>query len=366
MSRRILILTAGFGEGHNAAARNLECGLRAVYPDAACQVVDVFTVAYGWLNRLSQDMYVAAISYAPYVWSAFFQLLDRSSVIDDQIGLLGASVKTMRKLIDDFRPDVVVSVYPGYGPLVKHATRKSGRKFAFVTLVTDSLTVNAVWHRAGSDWFVVPNEPTAEVMAKAGVDRAKLRVLGFPVPLHFGEIEVPRQVPGPGEKWRILYMIHSMAHRSPAIVRRLGAMKNVRLAVTVGRKAALGRQLAALAKAEGFELEIHGWTPRMPELMAGSHVLIGKAGGASTQETLAAGTPMIINQIVPGQEEGNARLVTESHAGVVAETPDAIESALNAAFANDGALWKQWEAAARGLGHPHAAVDVARFVMDPR
>mgnify|MGYP003693781095 CR=1 FL=1 len=52
-----------------------------------------------------------------------------------------------------------------------------------------------------------------------------------------------------------------------------------------------------------------------------SHLLIGKAGGATVQETIAAACPMIINHVVAGQEEGNARLIVETNSGVIADSP---------------------------------------------
>ena len=58
--------------------------------------------------------------------------------------------------------------------------------------------------------------------------------------------------------------------------------------------------------------------------MLESHLLISKAGGATVQETIAAKCPMIISQIVPGQEEGNARLIEETRSGAVATTAEAI------------------------------------------
>ena len=46
----------------------------------------------------------------------------------------------------------------------------------------------------------------------------------------------------------------------------------------------------------------------MPELMMSNHLVISKAGSAIVQEAIAARCPMIINQVIPGQEEGNAEL----------------------------------------------------------
>jgi processive 1,2-diacylglycerol beta-glucosyltransferase len=92
-------------------------------------------------------------------------------------------------------------------------------------------------------------------------------------------------------------------------------------------------------------------------------LLISKAGGATVQETLAARTPMIITQIVPGQEEGNARLILEKGAGSLATTPRRISSAVRGAFANGAREWMAWHQAASSLSRPNAADDIARFVL---
>ena len=71
----------------------------------------------------------------------------------------------------------------------------------------------------------------------------------------------------------------------------------------------------------GSKTKIIGWTDELPRLLHDNHVLIGKAGGATVQETIAAGCPMIINHVVSGQEEGNARLIVETNSGVIAHSP---------------------------------------------
>ena len=56
----------------------------------------------------------------------------------------------------------------------------------------------------------------------------------------------------------------------------------------------------------------------MSNLICESHLMIGKAGGASVQEAMASACPMIIDSIIPGQEEGNAELITNKGSGMVA------------------------------------------------
>ena len=57
MEKRILILTAGFGEGHNAAARGLRDGLSAVSRGLArVELHDLFEETYGPINKWARHI----------------------------------------------------------------------------------------------------------------------------------------------------------------------------------------------------------------------------------------------------------------------------------------------------------------------
>jgi processive 1,2-diacylglycerol beta-glucosyltransferase len=93
------------------------------------------------------------------------------------------------------------------------------------------------------------------------------------------------------------------------------------------------------------------------------HVVISKAGGATTQEAIAARCPMIVNQIVPGQEEGNYELLRRTGAGALATTPAAVIQSLRQAFADRGALWLQWRNALEPIVRNDAANAIARHLI---
>ena len=362
--KSLLILTASFGEGHNAAARNVREAVNFKSPETEVLVSDTFLEAYGWVNQLVAKGYLAVINYLPHFWQAAFNAFDRTRIVEAHIGLYSAAARRLTRLIRERQPSVIVSTYPGYNQLLDFVFRKRlKRPFETVTIITDSLTVNSVWYRAHSDYFLVANEQTAEVLARARVREQKIRVFGFPVPRIFASFDESGKVPnGP---WRILYVVNSGRPMAPAIVKRLLALNEVRVAVTTGRDEDLARRISGIAAELGKKVDVFGWTPEMPRLMAESHLLISKAGGATVQESLAAKTPMIITQIVPGQEEGNARLVLERKAGALATTPAAIAATAQAAFADGGRQWIQWKQAASSLSRPSAADDTAEFLLRP-
>jgi processive 1,2-diacylglycerol beta-glucosyltransferase len=363
--KSLLILTAGFGEGHNAAARNLREAIAVAAPQTNVVISDVFLDAYGWINRLVQKGYLAVINRVPSLWQTVFEILDRTRIVEQHIGIYVAAARRVSRLIEDFHPSVIVSTYPGCNHLLDFIYRRRlKRPFRMVTIITDSLTINSVWYRGRSDFFLVANEPTADVLVKAGIPEQKVRIFGFPVPRIFASLDGSRPVPPPDGRWRILYVINSGRHMAPEIARRLLVLDDVHLVVTTGRDEDLARRISAISAKAGKKVDVFGWTPDMPRLMAESHLLISKAGGATVQESLAAKTPMIITQIVPGQEEGNARLILERKAGALATTPPQISATARGAFADGARQWIEWQRAATSLSRPAAADDIAEFLLE--
>lgn len=357
MPPKVLLLTAGYGEGHNAAARGLHTALAERGADA--EVLDLFALTGGAFYERSRRDYIALINRAPRVWAAIFALIDRLPIVPLTLPFLGKLRRALAAVIAEKRPVAVVSVYPLYAYLIRQLYPDAAtRPFAFHTVVTDSITINSVWHRAPSDTFLVPNEASARVMERAGVPPEKLRVLGFPVPPRFARDRPERAAPPPP---RVLYMVNAAPEQAPGIVARLLEIPGLQLTVTYGRDEALRRRLEAAAA--GRPLALHGWTDRMPELLMTHHLLIGKAGGATVQESIAAGTPMLITHVVPGQEEGNARLLFENECGALCPTAGALAAKIESLFAHDAAAWRQWEQNIARLAKPDAALQIADFVL---
>lgn len=359
---KVLILTAGYGEGHNAAARGLHAGFTECGADA--EILDLFSLTGGASYERSRRAYLGLINHAPKLWAAAYAVIDKIPAGALSVPFLGKMRRYLAEVLADFQPAAVLSVYPSYGYLIeKLYPGGRGRPFAFHTVVTDSITINSVWYRCPSDTFLVPNEDTAAVMRNAGVARERLEVLGFPVPPRFARDRPERPAPAPP---RILYMINAGKAQAPAIVARLLRIPALHLTVTVGRDEALRARIEAAAAQAGCPVEIHGWTDQMPELLMTHHLLIGKAGGATVQEAIAAGTPMLMTQVVPGQEEGNAQLLFDNQCGALCPTPDALATRIEQLFAADAAEWRLWEANIARLSRPDASLQIARFVLQNR
>jgi processive 1,2-diacylglycerol beta-glucosyltransferase len=373
--KRILILTAGFGEGHNSAARGVRAGLARVAPKVEVELRDLFPETFGAFNEIVRRTYLALINRWPKSWGYVYNWLDRKKDFDKRFQRFRGLKKNLGRLLDRFQPDVVVSTFPPYPYLLQQilgTNPESFRGCKNIAVVTDSITVNAIWYRSPADYFIVANEQSAAVVRKGGVPLEKIKIFGFPVSPRFADFvnQPPRnltalssQVSQPAtspSKPRVLYVINAGTRRAPDLVRKLLEL-NLRLTVTVGRDEKLRREIDRAAS--NRNVQIIGWTDEMPRLLCENHLLVGKAGGAMVQETIAAGCPMIINHVVSGQEEGNARLIVETNSGAIALSNDEVVAEVQRAFADEAKQWHEWSANISKLSRPRASLDIAEFLL---
>ncbi|HVE15449.1 MAG TPA: hypothetical protein VNB29_01875 [Chthoniobacterales bacterium] len=360
--KRVLVLTASFGEGHNTAARSIREALEAT-GEAEVRIGDLYAEATPRVNVTVKAGYSFAINRAPWVWRLIFYWLDHP-------GWMEATMWTTRPLRDqldralaDFRPDVIVSTYPLYAYLFRGIQKtRLGVHMPFITVITDSTGVNSAWYRCHSDAFVVADQETAQLLVSRGVPESILHPLGFPVAGYFasGAPQPPPNRP----PWKLLFMPSTQATLTVKQIRALLEVPDIQLTVVTGRHE---RVFDAIKEAGlvGDRLQLIGWTDAMPRLLCEHHAFIGKAGGAIVQEALAARCPFLVSHLVPGQEEGNIALIERLEVGTQAlGSPEELAEAAAKAFADDARVWRRWKENVERVGCSDAAGCIARFALD--
>ena len=360
---RILILTAGFGEGHNTASRCLAEALME-HPGADVKVVDVYLETIPRLTKMLQSGYGLAINKFPFIWSAIFTLLDKPGQLEATLPLASNLRNALRRVVEAYRPDVIVSTYPLYAYLLREL-RKQGHDPSGVplfTIVTDSTAINSSWYRAGSECFVVADEETADVLRKGGVEEQFLKAIGFPVTPRLATLKPIEQVIQGARK--ILYLPSSRVAHSLSVIRELQKLPETEITVVTGKLTALHASLKASGVMDGIRTHLVGWTDKIPELLCSHHLYIGKAGGAIVHEAMAARCPILVSHVVPGQEEGNIELIERHDIGrLAALTPDAIAASVKEVFASDAAIWRRWKSNLGAISKPAASREIAAAIL---
>lgn len=357
----VLILTAAFGDGHNAAARGLAGGIDQRGGQAV--VADPFAESRPRLNEFFRRLYLTLINRHPVLWNLFYVLCHHLPLIERTVFFHRPALLQIQKLLATHRPRVVVLTFPVYAHLIRHLPQNIRRSFQLVTVVTDSISVHRLWSSAPADLWIVPNEPTARALCSLGIPLEKIQPVGFPVDPRFAS---PEAHPGdelPGENPRVLYLLSSGLRAGPAIAAALAGQKGWSITIGTGRDPAVARRVEAALGPLKKDVRMLGWTTEMPSILARQHFVIGKAGGALTQETIASRTPFLVTQIVPGQEEGNFALLQEI--GVAALTPDgpAVLRVIQAALAENGRGWKAWKAKLALSAKPDASLRLADLCL---
>lgn len=365
--KRILVLTAGYGEGHNSAARYLVAGLEhRGGEEVTVKYLDCFKDALGPAHEFARWLYLTAINDVPYIWNIIYDFLDHSRILEKNIWSFRRLNKHLKKLIEEEKPDAICITYPVYIFLF-HYLYPNGLPFKLITVVTDSISINSLWYRNPSDAWIVPNEVTRQVLLDKGTPEDKVHALGFPTPLPF-ELETDKYTltdpVAEGEPFKVLFLINSGVHVAPDVVRELLKIPNLQLTVAVGLNQDLHHKISAIIKPHGDRVTLLGWIKNMPELMMTHHLLISKAGGATVQETIAAKLPMVVSKIVPGQEEGNWELLKAADCGAHADEPCEVGRLVRETMEDNAKQWREWKKNIIEISQPDSALKGADFVFD--
>ncbi len=362
--KKILILTAGFGEGHNTAARNI-CEALQEHPDVTARVVDIYALTHPWVNKMLQRGYVFAINKFPFLWEQIFNFINRSGSLEKTLFMARHLKQTLGKLIGEFNPDILISTYPLYSFLVQQLRQDChpACQVPLVTVITDSTAVNTSWYRSpASNFFIVADEETAAIMKHDHITPEKIKIFGFPVTPRLATLAMESVAAFPPRK--ILYLPSSKIDHTLGVLQELHQLPDLEVTVVTGRLEDLYAALVQSTLIDGKKIKLLGWTDQIPELLTSHHLYIGKAGGAIVHEAMAAQCPVLISHVVPGQEEGNIELIERLDIGRLAvHYPVNLAASVTEVFDHDAAVWHRWKKHLSEYAYPKASKNIASFVL---
>lgn len=338
---RILVVTAGYGEGHNSAARGVRDALTA---RAEVRVTDLCAEAMPGMFRLTRAAYLWIIARMPRLWKLMYEVSDKRNLAEKPIKGLAPVERLLERLLREWKPDAVVCTYMLYPYMLDSLALRTGKTVPYLTVVTDSCVINKSWLCSESPLWAVTDPWTREIMAEKGLPPDRLCVTGFPVNPSLGVLAREHPVSWKeGDPFRVLYFAQRSArHARAELEAMLEAAPGLHVTCILGHRfRRIYPHIRDLRIRYGSRLVVRGWTRRVPFYLSASHVVVGKAGGATVHEVLASARPMLVNFLLPGQEEGNAHLLEKLGGGFHVRDVRALVSALQGMMANGGAQWRR-------------------------
>ena len=136
----VLILTAAFGDGHNAAARGLASAIELRGGTAV--VADPFAESQPKLNDFFRRLYLTLINRYPRAWNLFYLACHHFPLIENTLFTNRPAELRLRELIEIHRPKVIALTFPVYAHLIARLPKDLRATFRLITIVTDSISVH--------------------------------------------------------------------------------------------------------------------------------------------------------------------------------------------------------------------------------
>jgi len=355
--KRVLILTASYGSGHNAAARCLAPAFER--ERCAVTVVDHFRELVSPLfERASRALYYAILRRAPLLWSVGYALGDwMASDSPLALGVTRVGTRRLAVLLETLRPDAVVTVHATPAIAMSTLVAEGRRTPPHTSVVTDFVAHNQ-WIARHIDCYCVAAEEVKHEFIARGIPPERLVVTGMPVRAEFAEPVDPaaaRAALGLSDRAPVVLAMagsRGSLGRLPDVVRALDALERpLQGLVVAGHDVRLRQTLERLT--DGTRVRTLGYVEDVRRLMAAADILVTKAGGLTLAEAIAAELPVLAYGSLPGQERRNERFAARAGIGLVARSYLELVHLLDRALA-DPDLLDRLRARIRGVRRPDA------------
>jgi processive 1,2-diacylglycerol beta-glucosyltransferase len=276
-------------------------------------------------------------------------------------------------LLKRIQPDLCVATHFLPAEIIAWLIAKKQLRAHNAIVVTD-YDVHAMWLCRTVDRYYVAIEEAAQYLSGIGVSKEKLRVTGIPIDPLFAtpvnKLESRKQLGLDAEAAVVLISAggYGIGPVQQLVKDLLALQRPWQIVAIAGKSEKTRKHLEELARMAGRlpggapRLSPVGFTTEMDKYMAAADLMVGKAGGLTTSECLARALPMALIEPIPGQEERNSDHLLEAGAAIRCNNLPAAAWKISALL-DDSVRLQKMRDAARNLGHPRAAADIAEDAL---
>lgn len=365
MRERILILSAGVGAGHNAAAAAIKQAALARDDVDEVLVLDVLQQSSTLYRDLLGKGYFALVDNAPWLVDWGYDVSDKPFARRGPIDpwTRANSIPAISE-IKRFKPTAIVCTHFLPAQLVSSLVLR-GATDAKTAIVTTDYDFHWLWLASAFHAIFLARDEGRVQLTAQGVPADRVAAVGIPISAPPSTAQAAPFVRDPDDVPKLLISAGaSGGDYAAAVVRQTMHVRSpFHATVVCGRNTELQRQIEQLVAPAGDRYRVLGYTPEMPNLLREADLFIGKPGGLSASECMAAGLPMVLVNPIPGQEVRNGDYLMEQGAAVRCNTPTTIGWKIDEILREPGRL-QRMQAAAQRLGRPMAAADVLTGLLD--
>lgn len=354
--KRVLVLVADYGYGHRSSALAMEKAFGINYAkQVKVEIVNPLDdeKAPSFFKK-DQKNYDRLIRKMPdlYEWGY--------KVGSHKVGqnLIGGTMAVLLSdalegIMQKFDPDVVVCPYPFYGGILEKLFEKGLKRVPIVTVVTDWGEVPKLWFFEEVSLCLVPSKKSAQLAIESGVSRHKIKIVGIPIDPKISKV--------PEKRGNDFVVLAIGSRRTPNMFKAITALNESTLPITLVVACGGDEQLYESLLELDWKIKHKVWlfVPDMDKKYGMADCVLGKAGGLTVAESLGCGRPLIMIDVIAGQETGNAKLVKENKAGDVAIEAEGVVNILSRWLENNKKEFLKRKLAAIKMGKPKAAFETA-------
>lgn len=311
MSKKILIMSASTGGGHNKAANAIKETLENNNLEIRCEIIDSLKLINNTMDKVISRGYEKSAIYTPKTYGRVYKLSDinlNTEFKNNPLAIIMA-IK-FKKLIKKSKPDLIIGTHPFPMIALNHLRKNDFLLPPMISLLTD-YTTHSTWVQNKIDYYIVAHEFVKELLILEGIQSEKIKPLGIPIENKFLENKekeiIFENLNLDTNKFTLLLMGGSFGAGSikETLDELIEINEDFQIIVITGKNETLKDKLIKKGEFRDKNVCILGYTDNMNCLLSSVDVLITKPGGLTITEALIKETPMIIPYCIPGQEEEN-------------------------------------------------------------
>jgi processive 1,2-diacylglycerol beta-glucosyltransferase len=370
MKTRVVVLSASVGAGHLRAAEAVELALKQIAPDIEVQNRDVLDFTNPVFRRVYSKAYLDLVNNFPHFVGYFYDWLEGDGELRPRTrdklrqAVQKLNLLSFERFLHDEQWNLVINTHFLPAELISKLRTSGKLDLPQVTVCTDFDT-HRLWVNQPTDRYFCATDEGSLHLQHYGVPKADIDVTGIPIhPVFADPVDRDHCLGQQGlscERPVILQLCGGFGVGPVEAVYRslLAVDKPAQIVVVCGRNAELKDALEKIETFDRHHVTILGYTSAVDQLMGCADLVVTKPGGLTTSECLARGLPMVIVNPIPGQESRNSDFLLENGAGVKVNHVCTLTAKLNDLLSEPDRLTRL-RAAAKALGRPQAAFDVAR------